>query len=436
MASTLYMSRSPAVRYASSAALYFAQGIPKGLLHIAIPAWLASQGAGTGAIASYLAIIVLPWAFKLVTGPLMDRFAYRPMGSRRPWVLGAQFGLVLSLLSLAAIDDPMAQIGLLTALGVVINSFAATQDVAVDGMAIDLVPESEHGRINAFMSCGKAVGWAATAALSGTLLVKYGLAVTGAVAAAGAGLVLIAFFFVREREGERLLPWTQGEAVGQHGVARSFRSVVQDLNGVLWTRTSLVVSLIMFFDGVVSGYGEALMPIAAVKLFSFTTSQWSQLVAMMGLTGAFAALALGPLIDRFGARTMLLLTIGVVCAHAFLLAGTQQLWTNNTYVLFMLSAYVLMQPVTMVCVIALAMSICSARISATQFAVYMSMANLGSSAGSKIFGSLSEYASFAQEYALLGAIAITMFGTIAIFRKGPIAVAADARETPRGPSAR
>jgi MFS transporter, PAT family, beta-lactamase induction signal transducer AmpG len=430
MSSTLCMSGSPAVRYASGAALYFAQGIPKGLLHIAMPAWLASQGAGTGAIASYLAIIVLPWAFKLVTGPLMDRFAYRPMGGRRPWVLGAQFGLVLSLLSLAAIHDPIAQIGLLTTLGVIINTFTATQDVAVDGMAIDLVPESEHGRINAFMSCGKAVGWAVTAALSGTLLVKYGLAVTGVVAAAGAGLVLIAFIFVREREGERLLPWTQGEAVGQRRVASSFKNVLQDLNGVLWTRTSLVVSLIMFFDGVVTGYGEALMPIAAVKLFSFTTTQWSQLVAMMGLTGAFAALALGPLIDRFGARTMLLLTIGVVCAHAFLLAGTQHLWTHSSYVLFMLSAYVLMQPVTMVCVIALAMSVCSTRISATQFAVYMSMANLGHSAGSKIFGSLSEYTSFVQNYALMGAIAVTMFGTIAIFRKHPIAAPADAVQRP------
>ena len=428
MASALYMSGSPVVRYASGAALYFAQGIPKGLLHIAMPAWLASQGAGTGAIASYLAIIVLPWAFKLVTGPLMDRFAYRPMGGRRPWVLGAQFGLVLSLLSLAAIHDPIAQIGLLTMLGVVINTFTATQDVAVDGMAIDLVPESEHGRINAFMSCGKAVGWAVTAALSGTLLVKYGLAVTGAVAAAGAGLVLVAFFFVREREGERLLPWTQGETVGQRAAASSFKSVVQDLNAVLWARASLVVSLIMFFDGVVTGYGEALMPIAAVKLFSFTTTEWSHLVAMMGLTGAFAALALGPLIDRFGARTMLLLTIGVVCAHAFLLAGTQHLWSNSTYVLFMLSAYVLMQPVTMVCVIALAMSICSTRISATQFAVYMSMANLGHSAGSKIFGSLAEYTSFVQNYALLGAIAVTMFGTIAIFRKHPITAPADSTD--------
>ena len=382
-----------------------------------MPAWLASQGVSTGAIASYLAVIVLPWAFKLLTGPLMDRFEYRPMGRRRPWVLGAQLGLVLSLLGLVLVKDPVSQLGLLMTLGVIINSFAATQDVAVDGMAIDLVPEAEHGRINAFMSWGKAVGWALTAALSGVLLVKYGLAVTGVVAAIGAGIVLVAFLFVREREGERLLPWTSGEAASRRSAVPSFKAVMGDLNAVLWSRASQVVLLIMFFDGLVSGYGEALMPIAAVKLFAFTTTQWSQLVATMGLAGAFIALGLGPMIDRFGAKTMLLTTVTVVCLHAFLLAGTQQFWTNSSYVLVMLSAWVLLLPVTMVCVIALAMSICFSRVSATQFAVYMSMANLGASMGSKLFGSVAEYTSFAQNYALMGALLVAMVCVTAIFRK-------------------
>ena len=114
---------------------------------------------------------------------------------------------------------------------------------------------------------------------------------------------------------------------------------------------------------------------------------------------------------------MLLLTIGVVTLHAFLLAGTQGAWNDSRYVLFMLSAYVLLQPVTMVCVIALAMSICATRVSATQFAVYMSMANLGLSFGSESFGRVAEYASFAQNYALLGALAIVMLGVIGLFRR-------------------
>jgi predicted MFS family arabinose efflux permease len=62
--------------------------------------------------------------------------------------------------------------------------------------------------------------------------------------------------------------------------------------------------------------------------------------------------------------------------------------------------------------------------------LYMSMANLGHSAGSKIFGSLSQYTSFVQNYALMGTIAVTMFCKIAIFRKHPTPVPADAMEPP------
>jgi len=138
---------------------YLAQGIPQGLLSITIPAWLASQGVGASQIASYLAVIVLPWVFKLVTGPLMDRYQFRPMGKRRPWVLTAQLGLSLSLLSLMLIENPAEQMGLLMLVGVLINSFAATQDVAVDGMSIDVTPVREQGRLNGFMSFGKAIGW-------------------------------------------------------------------------------------------------------------------------------------------------------------------------------------------------------------------------------------------------------------------------------------
>ena len=92
------LAESSRMRYAAGSSMYFAQGIPQGLLGITIPAWLASQGVSASDIGSYLAVIVLPWAFKLVTGPFMDRFQFRPMGKRRPWVLAAQLGLSISLL--------------------------------------------------------------------------------------------------------------------------------------------------------------------------------------------------------------------------------------------------------------------------------------------------------------------------------------------------
>ena len=82
------LAENSRTRYAAGSSMYFAQGIPYGLMNIAVPAWLASQGVGAGQIASFLAIIILPWAFKLLSGPLMDRYQFLPMGRRRPWVLG------------------------------------------------------------------------------------------------------------------------------------------------------------------------------------------------------------------------------------------------------------------------------------------------------------------------------------------------------------
>ena len=86
--------------------------------------------------------------------------------------------------SLGQTERPAEQIGLLMLIGMLINSFAATQDVAVDGMSIDLTPVREQGRLNAFMSFGKTIGWAATAAVTGTLLTSFGLATTAIIASA------------------------------------------------------------------------------------------------------------------------------------------------------------------------------------------------------------------------------------------------------------
>ncbi|HSM30372.1 MAG TPA: MFS transporter, partial [Woeseiaceae bacterium] len=416
MAASLTLAGSARLRYATGSIMYFAQGIPQGLLAISIPVWLASQGVGAGDIGSYLAVIVLPWAFKLVTGPLMDRYEFLPMGRRRPWVLGAQLGLAISLLALMFIERPAEQIGLLMLVGMLINSFAATQDVAVDGMSIDLTPVREQGRLNAFMSFGKTIGWAATAAVTGVLLTNFGLATTALVAAAVAALALLVMLFVLEREGERALPWTEGAAATVHRADTSFRAVFKELNKVLWVRTSLIVMAIMFFDGLVYGYGQALMPIAAVKLFGYTTSQWSQLVATMGLLGAVVALSIGPAIDRMGAKRMMLLAVSLLCIHAFLIAQTQHLWQNSLYVRAMLSVWVMMLPVLMVSALALAMAICKSVNSATQFAIYMSVANLGHSAGSKIYGMVAEETSYVQSYTMLSALFVALIIVLLLYR--------------------
>jgi len=134
------LSEKSYVRYITFAALYVAQGIPEGLIFYAMPAWLAINGASPVEIGSFVGISILPWSFKLINAPLMDRFTFLPMGRRRPWVMVGQIGLLISFFLFTLISDPLNNIVLLNAVGFTVSFFGSFQDVATDRMAIDILP--------------------------------------------------------------------------------------------------------------------------------------------------------------------------------------------------------------------------------------------------------------------------------------------------------
>ena len=68
-----FLSESAILRYLVFSALYISEGIPIGILFYAIPGWLAMNGKTPTEIASYSAVIIIPWTFKLIIAPLMDR---------------------------------------------------------------------------------------------------------------------------------------------------------------------------------------------------------------------------------------------------------------------------------------------------------------------------------------------------------------------------
>jgi len=107
---------------------------------------------------------------------------------------------------------------------------------------------------------------------------------------------------------------------------------------------------------------------------------------------------------------------GAQLIHAFLIAQTQHLWENTLYIRVMLSVWIMMLPVVMVASLALAMAICKSVNSATQFAIYMSVANFGHSAGSKIYGTVAEKSSYVQSYTMLSAITVAMIVVLLFHR--------------------
>ena len=86
-----HLARTRRLRFVF-AALYFAEGAPMGFLWWALPVRLRGQGVEPAAVAILLSWLVLPWAFKFLWAPLIDRVQGMRFGMSG-WLLVAQTGM-------------------------------------------------------------------------------------------------------------------------------------------------------------------------------------------------------------------------------------------------------------------------------------------------------------------------------------------------------
>lgn len=150
------MTRSTAVKLGLLASLYFAQGLPFGFFTQALPVILREQGVSLAAI-GFTAILALPWALKFLWAPYVDRYGSERFGRRRSWILPLQALGVLLLLVLAHFPPERGLAALLVAVALT-NLVAATQDIATDGLAVDLLEPSERGYGNGVQVAGYRAG--------------------------------------------------------------------------------------------------------------------------------------------------------------------------------------------------------------------------------------------------------------------------------------
>ena len=136
------------------ATLYFAQGLPYGFFVQALPAIMREHGYSLSKI-GLVALLALPWALKFLWAPVVDTKWWPRLGRRRTWILAMQLAGVCTLALLASLPSsiPFLMIAMF-----VLNTIAATQDVATDGMAVELLPQRERGFANGLQVAGYRVG--------------------------------------------------------------------------------------------------------------------------------------------------------------------------------------------------------------------------------------------------------------------------------------
>ncbi|MBI1372305.1 MAG: MFS transporter [Phycisphaera sp.] len=144
-------------RFAAFFCLYVTEGLPQGFTGTAVATQMRRQGVSITEIGIFVGTLYLPWAWKWLMGPIVDTVYSERWGKRRVWIVAMQTLMVLALLVSMGIDFT-TQIKLYTAIILFVNIFGATQDVAIDALAVGVLREEERGTANGLMFGGAYLG--------------------------------------------------------------------------------------------------------------------------------------------------------------------------------------------------------------------------------------------------------------------------------------
>jgi PAT family beta-lactamase induction signal transducer AmpG len=203
----------------------FTSGLPLYILVQLVPGWLRAEGVGLAEI-GFFTLVGLPYTWKFLWSPIMDRYTLPLLGRRRGWMLVTQVALLASIAAIGFLD-PAFSIWTVAYMAAAIAFFSASQDIVLDAYRRELLLDHELGlgnslHVQAYRLSGLVPGSLALI-LSDHLAWSTVFIIVAAFMLIGIGLT----FSVDEPERDPQAPKTIREAViepfrefiGRHGVA-------------------------------------------------------------------------------------------------------------------------------------------------------------------------------------------------------------------------
>jgi PAT family beta-lactamase induction signal transducer AmpG len=124
----------------------FSSGLPLYVLIQLVPAWLRTNGIDLATISAF-SLVTLPYTWKFVWSPLLDRYRLPVLGRRRGWMLASQLLLLVTIAQFGDID-PTRHLWVVVVIVFACTLFSATQDIVLDAYRRELLPDDELGTGN------------------------------------------------------------------------------------------------------------------------------------------------------------------------------------------------------------------------------------------------------------------------------------------------
>ncbi len=140
--------------------LGFSAGLPLLLVFGTLSGWLTQEGINKSTI-GFISWVALFYGLKFIWAPLVDRLKLpvlgKTFGQRRSWMLLAQTGIIIGLLTMAA-QDPQSQLELLVYAALLVSFSSATQDIVIDAWRIEALEAEYQGAMSGTYQMGYRLG--------------------------------------------------------------------------------------------------------------------------------------------------------------------------------------------------------------------------------------------------------------------------------------
>lgn len=344
--------------------LGFASGLPLALTAGTLQAWLTVAGMDLRTI-GIVTLVGLPYTLKFLWSPLMDRFVPPWLGRRRGWMIATQLGLIAGIAAMAA-TGPADAIWALSVLAIAVAFLSASQDIAFDAYRADVLLAPERGIGAGVSVTGYRIAMLVSGAVALILSDHIGWQSTYLLMA-GLMLIGVATTLLSPEPSSAITPpRTLSEAVW--GPIREFFSRSPALG--------LLLLIVLYKVG--DAFAGTLTTAFLIRGVGFSSTEVGVVNKGMGLLATLlGALVGGALMTRMGLFRALLLfgSLQAVSNLSFMVLA----WTGKSY-LAMVSAVAfenLSGGMGTAAFVALLMSLCDHRYTATQFALLSALAALG-----------------------------------------------------------
>jgi PAT family beta-lactamase induction signal transducer AmpG len=123
--------------------LGFSSGLPLALTGGTLQAWMTVEGVSLATI-GFFTLVGLPYTWKFLWSPFMDRFVPPFLGRRRGWLIVTQLALAGLIAGMATLS-PKQDLAWIALLAVMVAFMSASQDIVFDAYRTEVASKEQRG---------------------------------------------------------------------------------------------------------------------------------------------------------------------------------------------------------------------------------------------------------------------------------------------------